>query len=147
MTIAISIAGAITVAVTVRLMYLLFLGGRRINEATAVGRFMDVLRPTAADFAKGWSEQGWRYRLTAYPCLVLTLAGVSALMYWLMPMMQTSLGVWDVVKYCLLIFFVGTAACLAVALILIFGIYFLREVIGQWWTGRKEKRRPPRPRC
>lgn len=137
---AASIAGAVTVAVTARLMYLVFLGGRSIREATLTGRFVGAFRAAALRFANAWGEQRWGYKLVAYPCMVLTMGAVSALMYWLMPLMEGSPGAWNAIKYCALIFLAGVPASIAGAFFMIFAVYFAAESFTAWIEGKRGRR-------
>lgn len=146
MPIYITIAAAVTIAVTAKLMYLSFLSGRTITNATLFGRFVSRIEPARRAFVQGWRERSWRYMLIAYPCMIATMGLVSLLLYWLMPALDKADTFADKLRYCLLVFGVGVSASILLSLILILLVYFVISLIGAWW--RPERRgEEPLPAC
>lgn len=134
MTLSIAIAAGITVAVTGKLIYLLFLSGKTLSNATFFGRLVSRIEPARQAFVAGWKEQSGRYQFIAYSCIILTMALVSMLLYWLMPALDKVDDFGDKLRYCLLVFGVGVSTSLTMSFILIMLVYFLISVIGGWWS-------------
>ena len=140
MTLSITIAAIVTAAVTFKLMYLIFLSGKTITNATLFGRFVSRIDPARRAFVTGWRTQNWRYIFIAYPSMIVTTSLVSTLLYWMMPVLDNSGSFSDKLRYCLMIFGVGVSVSLTVSLILILLVYFVISLVDGWWnTVREEK--------
>lgn len=133
MTLAISLAAAVTVAVTAKLLYLMFLSGKRLTGASMFGRLVSSVEPAARAFAQGWREQSWRYLFIAYPSMLITMGLVSLFLYWLMPALDKADTLGDKLRYCFLVFGVGVSASLVLSLFLILLVYFIISLVGAWW--------------
>lgn len=133
MTLAISIAAAITVAVTAKLLYLMFLSGKKLTRANMFGRLMSSVEPAGRAFVQGWREQNWRYLFIAYPSMLATMGLVSLVLYWFMPALDRADTFGDKLRYCLLVFGVGVSASLTLSLVLILLVYFIISLVGAWW--------------
>jgi hypothetical protein len=138
MNLTVSIAAAVTVAVTARMVHLLFLSGKTITGAGIFGRFVARTEQARVDFVDGWRGQGWTYRLIAYPCILASVGVVSLMLYWMLPPLGKFDSLGDVVRYCLLLFGVGVSSSLVAAFILIFAAYFARSVLVAWWQARED---------
>ncbi len=136
---AISISGALAVAITARLMYLLFLGGKTISNATFIGRIVARLWTALVNFADGWREQNFGYKIIAYPCMLISIGLVSLLIYWFIPVISNSAGLWDIIRYCALIIFVGVSATMLGAFFLIYCVYLAKLLLGRWWRGENKQ--------
>lgn len=134
MTISISIAAAITVAVTAALIKLLFLSGKSLTNATFFGRLVSRIEPARQAFVEGWRQQSWSYLFVAYPCILATMAVVSLLLYWLMPALDKTDTLDDMLRYCLLVFAVGVSASLFLSFILMMLVYYLASLVRGWFT-------------
>lgn len=134
MTLAVSIAGAIAVAITARLMYMFFLSGRRITNASFIGRIVNALWSSLVNFAEGWRGQSLKYKFIAYPCMLIAMGLTSLLIYWLAPIVSDSAGFWNTLRYCVLIVLVGVSASVIGAFLLIYLLYLLGALIHEWWT-------------
>ncbi len=140
---AVTIAAAVTVAVTAKLIYLLLLSGKSITNATFFGRMVSRTEEARQAFVEGWRRRDWRYQLIAYPCIILTMALVSGFLYWMMPAVVNSNTFADKLRYCLLVFGVGVSASLVLSTAAIFLVYFVITMAGSWW--RKRDARSPEP--
>ena len=138
MTLAISIAAAVTVAVTAKLAHILFLSGKTVTNATFFGRFVARTEMARRAFADGWRRQTLRYHLVAYPCILVGMGLVSLLLYWMMPALGNRDTYTDMLRYCLLVFAVGISASLVLILILMLLVYFVVCLIGAWWNPEGE---------
>lgn len=134
MTLAVSIAGAIAVAITARLMYMFFLSGKRITNASFIGRIVNALWSSLVNFAEGWRGQSLKYKFIAYPCMLIAMGLTSLLIYWLAPIVSDSAGFWNTLRYCVLIVLAGVSASVIGAFLLIYLIYLLGALIHEWWT-------------
>lgn len=137
MSLSITIAAAVTIAVTARLMYLFFLSGRTLTNATFFGRLVSRTEAARRAFVRGWREQSWRYRLIAYPSMLLSMGLVSLLLNWLMLGLDITPTFSDKLRYCLLVFGVGVTASLLLSLLIILGVFFVIALIGAWWRPEK----------
>ena len=136
MPLYITIAAAVTVAVTAKLMYLLFLSGRTITNATLFGRVVSRIEPARQAFVRGWRKRGFRYQLVAYPCMLASIGLVSLFLRWMMPALENTQNVSDKIRYCLLVFGIGVSATLTIAFLLIMLMYFLASLVeGLWRPG------------
>lgn len=133
MALAISIAAAITVAVTAKLMHLIFLSGKTISNASLTGRLLAKTEAARQAFVAGWRAQNWRYLLITYPCLLVTMGAVSLLLYWMMPALGNHQSFADMFRYCLMVFGVGVSASLVLSLILVLLVYFVVTLLGTRW--------------
>lgn len=132
MTVTISIAAAVTVAVTAALIKLLFLSGKTLTNATFFGRLVSRIEPARQAFVDGWRRQSWRYLFICYPSIIVTMAGVSYLLYWLMPALDKTDTIGDMLRYCLLVFAVGVSASLTLTFVLIILVYYLISLVRGW---------------
>ena len=132
----VGIAGAVTVAVTVKLMHALFLNGNRLAQASLTGRFVGRLKPALRDFAHGWRRQDWRYRLIAYPSMILASALVSTFLYWMLPPLELHSDFEGKPKYALLVFFVGMTASILISFLAIFTVYLGFNLLPSRRAGR-----------
>ena len=134
----ITIAAGITIAVTAKFMYLLFLSGKTLTNATLFGRFVSRIEPARRAFVNGWKRQSWRYLFIAYPCMLLSMAVVSLLLNWIMPAMDKTPTLSDKIRFCLLVFGVGVSASLVLALVLILLTYFCLSLLRTKWGQAEE---------
>lgn len=142
MTLAVSIAGAVAVAITARLMYLFFLSGKTFTVKTATGRLMGKLWEALVHFSDNWRAQTFRYKLVAYPCMIVAMGVTSMVIYWLMPVISDAAGFWDKLRYCVMIVVVGVAASMLGAFLLIYFCYLFHLVVAAWWRGDNKKPKP-----
>lgn len=140
---AVTIAAAVTAAVTAKLIYLLLLSGKNITNATFFGRMVSRTEEARQAFVDGWRKRDWRYLFIAYPCIIVTMALVTGFLYWMMPAVMNSDAFADKLRYCLLVFGVGVSASLALSTAAIFIVYFIITMVGGWW--RKRDVTPPEP--
>lgn len=154
MTLSISIAAAITVAVTAALIKLLFLSGKTLTNATFFGRLVSRIEPARQAFVEGWRQQSWGYIFIAYPAIIATMALVSLLLYWLMPPLDKADSVGDMLRYCLLVFAVGVSSSLTISFLLIMLVYYLASLVKGWLNpeppasyrlARRGEEPPPEP--
>ncbi len=143
MTLAVSIAGAIAVAITARLMYMFFLSGKRITNASFIGRIVTALWASLQNFAEGWRGQSLKYKFIAYPCMLLSMGLTSLLIYWLTPIVSEAAGFWNTLRYCVLIILVGVSASVIGAFLLIYLIFLLGALIHEWWTKQPDQETMP----
>ena len=136
MTVEISITAAITIAITARLMYLLYLNGKTISSVSITGRAVALLRTALFEFAEGWRDQKWSYLFIAYPSMLFAMGLTSLGIYAIIPVLGHSAGFWDVFRYCLLIVLASVPICLFGAFLIIYGIYLLKLLIRTWWNRR-----------
>ena len=129
------IAGAAAVAITAKLMYVLFLGGKTISNAGFIGKAVGTLRTALVAFANGWSEQSFRYKLVAYPSMLASMGLTSLVIYSLIPVISDAAGFWDKFRYCLLIVLAGVPASTLGAFVIMYGIHLLKAVAIAWWRG------------
>lgn len=139
MNITVSIAAAVTVAVTGKLIYLLFLSGKTLTNATLFGRLVSRIEPARQAFAAGWRTQNGRYQFIAYSSIIVSMAVVSMLLYWLMPALDRTDSLGDKVRFCLLVLSVGVSTSLTLSFLLIMLIYFMISVVSGW-LGREPYR-------
>lgn len=138
---AISIAAAVTVAVTARLVHIFFLSGRVITGAGLFGRFVAATERARQAFADGWRGQTWRYRLVAYPCILASVGSVSLILYSALKLLGKFDSFWDVLLFCFFVFGFGVSLSLLLTFALIFGVYFLLTLTGR--DKRAEDEAPP----
>lgn len=141
MTLALSIAAAIAVAITARLMYLFFLSGKTISNTTLAGRLVGRLWAGLVDFANGWSGQSFRYKLLAYPCMLVAMGLTSLIIYWLIPVINDAAHFGDKLRYCVLIVLAGVPSAMLMAFLLLYGAYLARSSFKAWWRGEGKERR------
>ena len=134
MTWVISITAAITVAVTARLIHLLFLSGKTITNASFFGRFVSRTETARQAFTDGWRQKTWRYLVIAYPCILASIGLASLFVYWMMPTLGNRDGFGDMVRYSLLVFGVGVSTSLLLTFVLIFLVYFVACLVKAWWN-------------
>lgn len=143
MKLAISIAAAVTIAVALRTVQLLFLSGKTITEASLFGRFVARTEMARRDFVAGWRAQNWRYLLVAYPCILVGAGLVSLLLYWMLPPLDKFDSLGDAARYCVLLFGVGVSASVLTTFCLIFLVFFSRSAFAAWWRGKDAGKAPP----
>jgi hypothetical protein len=132
MNITISIAAAVTVAVTGKLIYLLFLSGRTLSSATLFGRLVSRIEPARRAFVSGWKTQNARYQVIAYASIIVTMACVSILLYWLMPALDRADSFGDKLRFCLLVFSVGVSSSLVGSFTLMMLVYYIITTLNGW---------------
>lgn len=133
MSVYVTIAAAITIAVTAKLMYLIFLSGKTITNATLFGRLIARIDPARRAFVSGWRKQDWRYQGKAWPCMLISMGLVSLLLKWMMPAMENAQTVGDKLRYCLLVFGIGVSASITLSFFLIMLVYYGVSVLKAWW--------------
>ena len=136
MTLAVTIAGALAVAITAKLMHFLFLGGKAISNASFTGRVMVILRTAFVNLANGWSEQSFRYKLVAYPSMLTSMGLTSLVIYSLIPVINDAASFWDKFRYCALIVLAGVPASTLGAFAIMYGIHLLKAAVRAWWRGK-----------
>ncbi len=134
MTLFVTIAAAVTVAVTAALIRLLFFSGKTLTNASFFGRLVSRIEPARQAFVAGWRQQSWSYLFIAYPAIIVTMALVSYLLYWLMPPVERADSVGDMLRYCLLVFSVGVSSSLVISFLLIILVYYLISVFKAWFS-------------
>ena len=142
MNLTISIAAGITVAVTGKLIYLLFLSGQTLTNASLFGRLVSRIEPARQAFVAGWRRQDARYQVIAYACIIVTMAFVSIMLYWLMPALDRTDSFGDKVRFCLLVLGVGVSSSLTMSFLMIMGVYYAISVVNGW-LGRDSSREKP----
>lgn len=134
MTWAISIAAAITVAVTAKLVHIFFLSGKTITNATFFGRVVSRTELARRAFVDGWRNQRLRYLFVAYPCILVSMGLVSLFLYWMMPALGNRDTFSDMLRYCLLVFSVGISASVVLTFALIMFVYLCITWLKAWWN-------------
>ena len=133
MTLEISISAAIAIAITARLMYLLYLNGKTISSVSFTGRAVALLRASLFEFTDGWRERKWGYLFIAYPSMLAAMGLTSLGIYAIIPILGHSAGFWDQFRYCVLIILASVPLCLLGAFIIIYGVYLLKVMLRTWW--------------
>ena len=133
MTLAIAISGALAVAITAKIMYFLFLGGKTVSNVSFAGRILTKLRVAFIKFADGWREQSFSYKFVAYPSMLVSMGLTSLVIYGLTPVISDITGFWNKFRYCLLIILAGVPASLCGAFVFMYVIYLLKTVASSWW--------------
>lgn len=141
MSLYVTIAAAITIAVTAKLMYLIFLSGRTITNATLFGRLIARIDPARRAFVAGWRSQSWRYQCKVWPCMLLSMGLVSLLLKWMMPAMENAQTFSDKIRYCLLVFGIGMPTSITLSFLLIMLVYYAAaSVVEAWWRPEAARR-------
>lgn len=133
----ISIVGAAAVALTSKLMHMIFLSGKTLSANSYVSRFFRHLVTAVNNFTSGWLQQSRKYKFAAYPCMVISMGLTSFGIYWLVPLMDETGSFWSKAKYIAILMFSGVMFSLLLSLGSLLSLYLL----GAYLSAVKERRK------
>ena len=133
----ISIVGAAAVALTSKLMHMIFLSGRSLSANSYVSRFFRHLVTAVNNFTSGWLQQSRKYKFAAYPCMLISMGLTSFGIYWLVPLMDETGSFWSKAKYIAILMFAGVMFSLLLSLGSLLSLYLL----GAYLSAVKERRK------